>query len=156
MALASRPAGQARTLLAMAAQTCCSGEMGVAELVTVLGSLDLSGAGVSGRFLAATSRARASQPWLWLGGMGISTKLDISGHRCRRSTPLVLWDRRAGQTTKIRPAPLFQTQERAVQIWLSDLGQCLLLDDFRCDHSIGSGVLPAMVIRQRIDQHLVV
>jgi hypothetical protein len=80
MALASRTAGQARTLLAVAAQTCRRDEMGVAELATVLGPLDLSGARVSGCLLAATSRTRASKPRLWLGGMGIFAKLAISGH----------------------------------------------------------------------------
>ena len=126
MALASGTTGQARTLLAVTAQTCRPGEMGVAKLATVLGPLDLSDARLSCCLLAATSRTRASKPRLWLGGMGIFTQLDISGHRCRRPTPLVLRDRRAGQIAEIRPTPLFQTQERIVRIWLPDMGQHLL------------------------------
>ena len=155
MALASGTTGQTRTLLAVAAQTCRPGEMGVANWLQFSDrSIFLVLAFLVAFWLQPVGPEQASLGFGWVAG--ISTQLDISGHRCRRFTPLVLRDRRAGQITKIRPTPVFQTQECIVRIWLPDMGQHFLFDGVWRHQSFSFGVFPALVLRQRSDWNLVV
>ena len=96
MALAPRPTRQICTLLAVARQTQRRCEMGLAELAAILGSLDLSGAGLSGGVLGATRGAGTGRFCLWLDGVGFRAQLAASFDCRGRAAPLVLWNRRTG------------------------------------------------------------
>ena len=70
MELAPGIAGQICALLAVASAAPAPYQMGLAELVTVLGPLNLSRTGDSGRRLGAACAGRACQPFLGLDRMG--------------------------------------------------------------------------------------
>jgi hypothetical protein len=66
---------------------------------------------------------------------------------------LVLRDRRSGQVAQVRPASLFLTQERVVQIRLPDMGQCLLLSGVWRDDPVAARMFFTLALCQWANTH---